>query len=142
MQGDTAGPNPLARPDPMRWIRRGLAALLLLTLIAAAVLAAYAWRTLPPHEGTLALAGARGEIRIERDAGRAAGYFHFSSADYAPMTARFAALGRLPDDPALGNWVKRKDLAGYESYTSTDAAGTWLLMCAQNKGRCYFRRTD
>ncbi|MCA3241250.1 MAG: penicillin acylase family protein [Rubrivivax sp.] len=53
----------------MRWIRRGLAALLLLlTLIAAAVLAAYAWRTLPPHEGTLALAGARGEIRIERDA--------------------------------------------------------------------------
>ena len=81
-------------------------------------------------------------IRIERDAGRAAGYFHFSSADYAPMTARFAALGRLPDDPALGNWVKRKDLAGYESYTSTDAAGTWLLMCAQNKGRCYFRRTD
>jgi len=68
MQGDTAGPNPLARPDPMRWIRRGLAALLLLTLIAAAVLAAYAWRTLPPHEGTLALAGARGEIRIERDA--------------------------------------------------------------------------
>jgi hypothetical protein len=52
----------------MRWIRRGLAALLLLTLIAAGLLAAYAWRMLPPHEGTLALAGARGEIRIERDA--------------------------------------------------------------------------
>lgn len=81
-------------------------------------------------------------IRIERDAERAAGYFHFSTSEYAQITTRFAALGRLPDDPALRNWVKRKDLAGYASYTSTDAAGTWLLMCAQNKGRCYFRRTD
>lgn len=52
----------------MRWIRRGLAALLLLTLLAALALALYAWRTLPPHEGTLVLPGARGEIRIERDA--------------------------------------------------------------------------
>lgn len=51
----------------MRWIRRGLAALLLLTLIAIAALATYAWRTLPRHDGTLALAGTRGEIRIERD---------------------------------------------------------------------------
>jgi hypothetical protein len=32
----------------MHWIRRGLAALLLLTLLAALVLAIYAWRTLPP----------------------------------------------------------------------------------------------
>ncbi|MCM0609952.1 MAG: penicillin acylase family protein [Ideonella sp. WA131b] len=52
----------------MHWIRRGLAALLLLTLLAALVLAIYAWRTLPPQEGKLVLAGARGEIRIERDA--------------------------------------------------------------------------
>jgi penicillin amidase len=52
----------------MRWIRRGLAALLLLTLAAALALVLYAWRTLPPHDGTLVLPGARGEIRIERDA--------------------------------------------------------------------------
>ena len=52
----------------MRWIRRGLAALLITLLTAAAALAVYAWRTLPAHEGTLVLAGARGEIRIERDA--------------------------------------------------------------------------
>ncbi len=52
----------------MRWIRRGLAALLLLILAAAAALAVYAWRTLPSHSGSLVLAGARGEIRIERDA--------------------------------------------------------------------------
>ncbi len=52
----------------MRWIRRGLAALLLLTLLAALAGAIYAWKTLPRHEGTLVLAGARGEIRIERDA--------------------------------------------------------------------------
>lgn len=52
----------------MRWIRRGLAALLLLTLLAALALAIYAWQTLPRQDGTLPLAGARGEIRIERDA--------------------------------------------------------------------------
>lgn len=52
----------------MRWIRRGLAATLLLTLLAALALALYAWRTLPPDDGTLVLPGARGEIRIERDA--------------------------------------------------------------------------
>ncbi len=52
----------------MRWIRRGLAALLLLTLLAAAAGALYAWKTLPAQDGRLLLAGARGEIRIERDA--------------------------------------------------------------------------
>ena len=52
----------------MRWIRRGLAALLITLLTTAALLAVYAWRTLPAHDGTLLLAGARGEIRIERDA--------------------------------------------------------------------------
>ncbi len=52
----------------MRWIRRGLAALLLLLLLSALALALYAWKTLPRHEGTLVLPGARGEIRIERDA--------------------------------------------------------------------------
>jgi penicillin amidase len=52
----------------MRWIRRGLAALLLLTLLAVLAGAVYAWKTLPRHDGTLVLAGARGEIRIERDA--------------------------------------------------------------------------
>jgi penicillin G amidase len=52
----------------MRWIRRGLVALLLLGLLAALVLALYAWRSLPQTSGTLSLPGARGEIRIERDA--------------------------------------------------------------------------
>ena len=80
-------------------------------------------------------------IRVERDGDRAAGYFHFSSSDYAPMAARLSPLAQLPSDPALQNWVKRKDLAGYEAYTLPQAGGAaWLLMCAQNKGRCYFRR--
>jgi len=52
----------------MRWIRRGLAAIVLLTLLAALALALYAWKTLPPADGSLVLPGARGEIRIERDA--------------------------------------------------------------------------
>jgi len=52
----------------MRWIRRGLAAIALLTLLAALALGLYAWQTLPAHDGTLVLPGARGEIRIERDA--------------------------------------------------------------------------
>jgi hypothetical protein len=79
-------------------------------------------------------------IRVERDADRASGYFHFSTSDYVPMTGRFSRLDRLPDDPAMQNWIKRKDLAGYAAYTVSDEAGRWLLMCAQNKGRCYFRR--
>jgi hypothetical protein len=78
-------------------------------------------------------------IRIERDDDRAAGYFHFSSADYARMTARFAPLAQLPADPALQSWVKRKDLAGYQGYTIEQGGRSWLLLCAQNKGRCYFR---
>ena len=79
-------------------------------------------------------------IRVERDDDRAAGYFHFSSGDYAPMVARFAPLTTLPADPPLQTWVKRKDLAGYDAYTLQQGEGAWLLLCAQNKGRCYFRR--
>ena len=79
-------------------------------------------------------------IRVERDEDVASGYFHFSSADYAPMTARFATLAQLPADPVLQSWVKRKDLAGYNAYTLPQGQGQWLLLCAQNKGRCYFRR--
>jgi hypothetical protein len=78
-------------------------------------------------------------IRIERDSDRAAGYFHFSSGDYAAMAARFVPLAQLPADPALQTWVKRKDLAGYEAYTLAQSGRIWLLLCAQNKGRCYFR---
>lgn len=78
-------------------------------------------------------------IRIERDEERASGYFHFSSGDYAAMAARFAPLAQLPADPVLQSWVKRKDLAGYEAYTLAQGSRTWLLLCAQNKGRCYFR---
>lgn len=78
-------------------------------------------------------------IRIERDEDRAAGYFHFSSSDYAGMAARFAPLAQLPADPALQTWVKRKDLAGYEAYTLAQGGRSWLLLCAQNKGRCYYR---
>lgn len=78
-------------------------------------------------------------IRIERDEDRASGYFHFSSSDYSAMAARFAPLAQLPADPVLQNWVKRKDLAGYEAFTLAQGGRTWLLLCAQNKGRCYFR---
>jgi hypothetical protein len=42
----------------------------------------------------------------------------------------------------MQNWIKRKDLAGYAAYTVTDEASRWLLMCAQNKGRCYFRKVS
>lgn len=79
-------------------------------------------------------------IRIERDETAPSGYFHFSSADYAPMVARLSPLTGLPADPHLQTWVKRKDLAGYDAFTLQRGAANWLLLCAQNKGRCYFRR--
>ena len=79
-------------------------------------------------------------IRIERDETAASGYFHFSSADFAPMVARLSPLTGLPADPHLQTWVKRKDLAGYDAFTLQQGAVSWLLLCAQNKGRCYFRR--
>jgi hypothetical protein len=79
-------------------------------------------------------------IRVERDESSASGYFHFSSADYAPMRAGFAPLAQLPSDPVLQDWVQRKGLAGYESYSLQQRGANWLLLCAQNKGRCYFRR--
>ena len=52
----------------MTWWKRGLGLLLALALATALALAAYAWQTLPRTEGTLTLAGAQAEIRIERDA--------------------------------------------------------------------------
>jgi hypothetical protein len=122
-------------------------------LIAALALAACAPR--PTDHPTLAEAQAAGAvaqgllpdglppstalIRIERDEERASGYFHFSSGEYAAMAARFAPLAQLPADPVLQTWVKRKDLAGYQAYTLAQGSRTWLLLCAQNKGRCYFR---
>ncbi len=79
-------------------------------------------------------------IRIERDETSPSGYFHFSSADFAPMVARLSPLTNLPADPQLQSWVQRKDLAGYSAFTLRQGAANWLLLCAQNKGRCYFRR--
>jgi hypothetical protein len=55
------------------------------------------------------------------------------------MVARFAPLAQLPSDPVLQTWVKRKDLAGYEAYALNEGGRQWLLLCAQNKGRCYYR---
>ena len=51
-----------------RWIRRGLTAVLALAVAAAVAGWIYAQKVLPPLEGTLALPGARAELRIARDA--------------------------------------------------------------------------
>ena len=77
-------------------------------------------------------------IRIEAEADDGA-YFHFSSADYAPLVARLVPLAQLPADPVLQSWVKRKDLAGYTPYEFRAGATRWLLLCAQSKGRCFVR---
>ncbi len=52
----------------MRWIARGLLALLALLLVGAAALWIYGQRTLPTTLGNIALSGATAEIRIDRDA--------------------------------------------------------------------------
>jgi hypothetical protein len=125
-------------------------------LIAALALTVAACGSRPSDHPTLADAQAAGAvtqgllpdglppstalIRIEHDEARAAGYFHFSSGDYAAMAARFAPLAQLPADPVLQSWVKRKDIAGYEAHVLAQGGRSWLLLCAQNKGRCYFRR--
>ena len=51
----------------LKWIRRGLAALLALLLLAAVAAWFYAQHALPVAEGSLALPGARAELRILRD---------------------------------------------------------------------------
>ncbi len=51
----------------MMWLRRTLALLLLLFLLAALAVWQYSRRVLPQVEGTIALAGLRSELRIERD---------------------------------------------------------------------------
>jgi hypothetical protein len=78
-------------------------------------------------------------IRVEAEADDGA-YFHFSSADYAPMTARLAPLAAMPDDPVVQSWVKRKGLAGYSAFEHKAGAVRWLLVCSEAKGRCYLRR--
>ncbi len=51
-----------------KWMRRTLTTLLLLALVAGLLAWFYAQRVLPVTEGRLPLAGARAELRIERDA--------------------------------------------------------------------------
>jgi hypothetical protein len=79
-------------------------------------------------------------IRVERDDDAPSGFFHFSSSDYAPLAARLQPLPQMPADPALKVWIQRKDLAGYDVFSAADGGANWLLLCAQNKGRCYVRR--
>ena len=62
-----------------------------------------------------------------------------NATDFGHLAHCYPALAQLPADPALQTWVKRKDLAGYEAYTLQQGGRQWLLLCAQNKGRCYFR---
>jgi hypothetical protein len=80
-------------------------------------------------------------IRAEKDPqdGRAEGFFHFSSTDYAPLVARLSPLAAPPADPQVVAWIQRKQLADYTAYEFKSGARAWLLLCAQNKGRCYFR---
>nr|HMQ71574.1 penicillin acylase family protein [Rubrivivax sp.] len=52
----------------MRWIVRGLLAILLLVVATVAGLWAYMQRAAPQTDGELTLTGPRAEIRIERDA--------------------------------------------------------------------------
>jgi penicillin amidase len=52
----------------MKWLKRGAWALLALLVLAVAGVALYAWRALPQTEGRLVLAGAKAELRLERDA--------------------------------------------------------------------------
>jgi penicillin amidase len=51
----------------MRWLGRGMAAVLLLVLVAAAALGLYARRVLPQTTGVIEVAGAKAAVRIERD---------------------------------------------------------------------------
>ncbi len=132
-------------------MRAGLVAAALAAILLAACSPAIQYQTLAEAQASGAVdqgflpatlpAGA-GLITIESDSGRPIGDFHFSSGDYPGMVARFAPLARLPTDPLLQSWVKRKDLAGYQAYTSADGGRQWLLLCSQGKGRCYFRRLN
>lgn len=52
----------------MRWIKRLFGLLSLLVVLAAALAAFYAWRTLPKTEGSLNLAGLSAPVKVHRDA--------------------------------------------------------------------------
>lgn len=52
----------------MRWLIRGVLALLVLGLLLAAAVAIYVQRVNPVHDGALALPGLQAEVRITRDA--------------------------------------------------------------------------
>ena len=52
----------------MKWLRRGLGAVVALALLVAGALAVYAWRAMPSETGELTLAGLDKPVRIARDA--------------------------------------------------------------------------
>lgn len=104
----------------MKWWLRSVAALALLVTLVLLVLVVYAWRVLPTTAGELRLAGAQGEIRIERDehgiptvhaqslrdASFALGVLHAQDRLWQLETHRRIAAGRTAEvfgAPALPN---------------------------------------
>ena len=51
----------------LRWLRRGLTALLVLLLVALTALAVYLWRATPTHDGVLRVGGIAAAVTIDRD---------------------------------------------------------------------------
>lgn len=51
----------------MRWLKRSLWWLCALLVLAAAVVAVYAWRSLPQMDGELRVQGLRGPVQVQRD---------------------------------------------------------------------------
>lgn len=95
----------------MVWIVRLAKGALALVVLAALVLAVYAWRTLPRTDGTVVLQGPGAEIRIERDAhgiptvhaaslrdaAFAVGFLHAQDRLWQLETHRRIAAGRLAE---------------------------------------------
>jgi len=129
----------------MRWFRRGLMAMLLAVLAAVAFFAVYRARVLPLTDGTMALRGLAGEVRIERDANgiptiRAAstedaafglGFVHAQDRLWQLETHRRIGSGRLAE--AFGSAALESDRFLRALGVKRAAAAQWARIEPQSR---------
>ena len=101
----------IRRRSPWRWLRRAVAALVVIVLLAGTTVFIVARRSLPAYEGTAVVAGLAAEVTVFRDANavphifaastadayRALGYVHAQDRFFQMEMMRRAGAGRLSE---------------------------------------------
>jgi hypothetical protein len=79
------------------------------------------------------------QVRADTRDRTASGQFHFSSVEYAALVQPLKPVTPPTGEAATDAFITRNELRGYAPFEHRSDQRAWLFMCAENKGRCYFR---